>query len=74
MDLEKLQEQLEKQYPCGIPRKDLGRATGGLLHPASMANRDCDGIGIPGAFMVGKYVVYPVGGVIDYLQKKIKSR
>jgi hypothetical protein len=53
-----------------VARKELSRATGGLLNAKTMAVYDSMGHGIPGKFSLGyKTVGYPVKDVIEYIDK-----
>ena len=61
---------LNEKFPFGIPRKEIGRATGGILHPNTMANLDCLGEGIPGRFKIGRNTIYPVPGAIGFIRSK----
>ena len=71
--LQKLQVDLEKRFPFGIPRKKLAEATGSVLHGRTEANKDSLGCGINGRFMIGNQTVYPVSGVIDRIRNKMNS-
>lgn len=66
-----LKNRLNEKFPVGIPRKEIGKATGNILHPRTLANADCIGEGISGRFRIGRNTVYPVQDVIDYLQSRI---
>ncbi|MDA8134009.1 MAG: hypothetical protein M0T82_05250 [Desulfobacteraceae bacterium] len=70
--LRELEKTLTEKFPAGIPRPQLGKATGNLLHPRTQANLDCTGAGIKGRYRVGRLIVYPVSGVIDFLKSKIE--
>ena len=63
-----LEEQLKIKFPLGIPRKKVGDATGGLLHPRTMANQDSLGVGIKNRFSVGRITVYPVVSLVEYIK------
>lgn len=69
--VEALRKFLEKNYPMGVPRPQIGKATGGVLHPRTQANRDCAGCGIDERFKVGKIIVYPISGVLKQVQERI---
>jgi len=71
--LQELEKTLSEKYPFGIPRPQLGKATGNLLHPRTQANLDCFGTGIKGRFRIGRLIVYPVAGVIDFLKSKTEA-
>ncbi len=68
-----LEHSLKKNFPGGIPRKDLAWGTGYLLHPRSAANLDCLGEGIPGRFKIGRNTIYPVCNVIAFLKSKAEA-
>ena len=65
-----LEESLKKRYPLGIPRAQIGEATGGVLHSRTEANRDCTECGIKGRFKIGRQTLYPVAEVVKYLREK----
>jgi hypothetical protein len=68
-----LENKLSEKFPIGIPRKEIGRATGNVLHPRTQANLDCLGEGIAGRFKIGRNTIYPVQNVIDFLQSKMTT-
>jgi len=70
-NLDNLQMVLEEKFPFGIPRKDIGEATGFVLHPRTMANADCMRKGIPGKFRIGGKIIYPVKGVISFIKNRM---
>jgi len=69
--LKALERTLSEKFPFGIPRKEIGRATGNLLHPRTCANLDCIGQGISGRYKCGRNTIYPVKNAISYIQAKI---
>jgi hypothetical protein len=71
--LQDLEKVLTEKFPAGIPRPQLGKATGNLLHPRTQANLDCTGTGIKGRYRVGRLIVYPVAGVVDFLRTKTEA-
>ena len=70
-DLQELKKTLNEKFPFGIPRKEIGKATGNVCHPRTSANLDCIGEGIAGRFKIGRITVYPVHCVIDFIKSKI---
>lgn len=68
--LQHSEKNLTEKFPFGVPRKEIGKATGGILHPRTAANLDCLGTGIPGRFKIGRNTVYPVQGVINFIKSK----
>ncbi|WP_300462727.1 hypothetical protein [Desulfobacula sp.] len=69
--LKALEVFLRENFPLGIPRTKIGNATGGMFHPRTMANLDCQKCGIPGRFKIGRQTIYPIAGTLEYLRKKI---
>lgn len=67
----RLKEKLEEKFPCGIPRKKIGEATGYVLHPRTCRNEDSLGNGIAGRYKVGRNTVYPVDGVVSKIKSKL---
>lgn len=55
--LQELEKILKEKFPLGVPRKSIGRATGGILHPRTCANLDCLGVGITGRFKIGRSTI-----------------
>lgn len=63
--LQFLEKTLNENFPGGlVPRNMIGKATGGLYHPRTQANRDSLGRGIKGSFRLGGRVVYPIKSII----------
>jgi hypothetical protein len=67
-----IRQSLQKNFPCGlVPRTDIGRNTGGILHPRTLANLDSLGVGIENPVKIGRKVFYPVDAVLAYIESKI---
>lgn len=49
-----------------VSRDKVGEFSGGILHPRTLANLDCKGLG-PKRFRVGRKVVYEVKDLCDWL-------
>lgn len=69
--LKALEKTLNEKFPFGIPRKEIGKATGGILHPRTCANLDCLGVGIAGRFKIGRNTIYPVKNTISFAKAKM---
>jgi len=69
--LQELKKILNERFPFGIPRKEIGKATGSILHPRTSANLDCLGKGIQGRFKIGRNTIYPVQDVIEFIKSKL---
>jgi len=69
--LEDLKKSLEQNYPMGVPRPEIGKATGGVLHPRTQSNRDCMGCGIDERFKNGKIIVYTIPGVLKHVANRM---
>jgi len=72
-DIQEFKNNLSRLFPLGIPRKKIGEATGGILNPRTMSNRDSAGEGIKGRFKIGGTIVYPVAGVVDFISLQIRE-
>ncbi len=65
-----LSEKLIESWPSPIvARAEVGRFSGGLLHPRTLANLDALGVG-PGKIVVGRRVAYDR----DALAKWVEDR
>ncbi len=67
-----LEQSLRNNYPGGVPRNKIGKATGGILHPRTCSNEDSLGYEIKGRFKVGRNTVYPISGIISRIRDKSK--
>jgi len=73
--IQKIRTMLNQAFPLGlIPRRDLGKATGGLLNPRTLANLDCLGRGIEEPITVGRQVCYRVERVVEFLEGRISNK
>jgi hypothetical protein len=53
-----------------VARKASKEASGGLLDPKTMSNRDSAGTGIEGIFYVGRCACYPTDKFIEFLKRE----
>ena len=73
LDVIKIRRNLNNKYPIGyIPRQEIREATGGILIPKTMSNRDTEDEGISGAVKISGKICYPIDNVINYLEEKTK--
>ncbi len=63
--------ELKETLPIVFPRKDVGRLTGGIVHPRTCANLDSQGKGPEGRFRVGKIVCYDRDSFICWLLTRV---
>lgn len=56
-----------------VPRGQVGVFSGGILHPRTMANLDCLGLGPPRVWH-GKKVFYPVDGLVEWGQRRVAEK
>ncbi len=63
----KLVATLLAQYPAGIPRSAVGKATGGLVSPKLLANLAITNKGPVESFLVRNRRVYPVEIFVEWL-------
>jgi hypothetical protein len=52
-----------------VSRDKVGEFSGGILHPRTLANLDCKGLG-PRRFRVGRKVVYEVSELVRWLSER----
>lgn len=65
--------QLSQKWPSSfVARSEISKFSGGLISPGTAANKDSAGIGIPGAFRIGRQIAYPVSSAIDYLISRLE--
>jgi hypothetical protein len=60
----------EKWPSTLVVRNEIGKFTGGILQPRTMANLDSVGKGPEGRFRFGRKVAYPVDSVIRFLRER----
>lgn len=60
----------EKWPSTFVSRSEVGRFTGGIVSPKTMANLDSQRLGPDGAIKFGKKVVYPVNCLIAWLDQR----
>lgn len=66
-------ERLEKMFPLGfVPRKKVSDITGFSLNARTLANRDSQKRGVPGAFKINGQVVYPILNFAEYLADHVE--
>jgi hypothetical protein len=53
-----------------VPRQSVGKFSGGLLNPRTMANLDCLGTGPQNSFRVGSKVVYRTKDLAEWLAQR----
>lgn len=63
---------LVKKWPSAIvSRREVGRFSGGILNPGTLANLDCEGTG-PRRFMVKNRVAYFASDLVDWMEKQAR--
>lgn len=63
---------LKANWPSAIvARAQIGKFTGGLIAPGTVANLDALGQGPEGAFRIGRKIAYPVDALITWLESRI---
>lgn len=66
-------EMIDKWPSVVVARKDIGKFTGGLISPGTMANLDCQGKGPKGRFRIGaNSVAYPVKELVEWLNDRVE--
>lgn len=65
-------EDLRDSLPAIIARTEVGRLTGGLINPRSLANLDAEGSG-PVRFKLGRKVAYLREDFIAWLRSRVQE-
>ena len=66
--------ELERRWGSPIVCRDqrsLDKATGGMIHPRTLANLDSQGLGPKGKFRVGRKVGYPASEFFSWFVNRI---
>lgn len=62
---------LAEKWPSTIvARSEVGRFSGGLLNPRTLANLDALGCGVRNRVKCGRRIAYPVESLIEFLESK----
>lgn len=72
MTKEMLLEKLKEELPPIMARKNLGRLTGGMLHPRTIANLDAENRGPSGKIRIGRKVGFTRDGILDWLDQNME--
>jgi len=56
-----------------VARSEVSKFSGGLLHPRTLANLDCLGLG-PESIRIGGRVCYPTGALVEWLKARAGGR
>lgn len=63
-------DQLKKSWRAPlVARREVGRFSGGMLTPKTMANHDSLGTG-PKRIRIGRQVAYPVDALVEWLRER----
>lgn len=68
-----IRQAVDKWPSSFVARSQISKFTGGLLAAGTAANADSAGVGIKGAFRVGRQIAYPVAAVADYLISRLEA-
>jgi hypothetical protein len=60
-------EQMRRELPAILSRKEASRACGGLISVGTLANRDSQGSGPKGRIRLGKKTAYERDAFLDWL-------
>lgn len=67
-------EQMCTRWPSNIiARSEIKKFSGGAFSPKSLANRDSQGTGPEGRFILGRRVVYPASSLTNWLRQNVKD-
>ncbi len=65
--------ELKKDLPPIIARLEVGRLTGGVIHPRTLANLDSLGEGPKSRFYVGRKACYLTEDFLEWLDTRISK-
>lgn len=65
---------LESTLPAIVERSRVGELTGGLIHPATLANCDSAGHGPAPVICLGRKRAYPRRAFLDWLARRLTVR
>lgn len=66
-------ENIRKELPPIVARKEVARLTGGLISPRYLANLDSAGLGPKGRVRVGRLVGYEKESFIAWLSSRMRD-
>jgi hypothetical protein len=76
-DPEKAVEVIRKAAECWpssfIARSEIPKFTGGVYSVGTFANKDSEGVGVEGAFRLGRQICYPVDSLCDWLINRLEA-
>ena len=55
-----------------VARQELGKFSGGILNPKSIANLDSQKKGPEGRIRIGRKIAYPVSSLIKWMESRAK--
>jgi len=62
---------LVSNWPSAIvARSEVGKFSGGLLHPRTLANLDSQGLGPVGRIRIGRMIAYPVEELATWMRQR----
>lgn len=53
-----------------VAREEVGRFSGGILNPKTLANLDCQGRGPRGRIRCGRKIAYPTQSVVELMESR----
>lgn len=69
----KSREALRSSLPIIFARSEVGRLTGGIIKPGTMANLDCEGKGPLVRYLVGRKICYERDSFVEWLVTRVKE-
>lgn len=66
-------EDIGRDWPELISRKEASRLTGGIAHPRTLANLDCLGKGPSQKLRIGRQVCYTKKSFIEWLKGRASA-
>jgi len=62
---------MARKWPSAfVSRSQVGKFSGGILHPRTLANLDSQGLGPRNRIKVGRKVAYPVAELCEWMAER----
>ena len=67
--------ELARKWPAPIvARSEVGRFSGGLLNPRTLANHDSAGTGPVGKISMGRKIAYTVDSLVEWMAQRARGQ
>jgi hypothetical protein len=74
-EIAKIIDQMAANWGSNIvARKEIGRFSGGILSPKTLANMDSKGEGPEGRFIICNQTAYPIQKIIKFMKDRVAEK